>query len=322
MPWFAAPAYFLAIVCIFLTTAFGEPIRIDSKPFTQLRPGSDATLFGRLEFLGGLELTSDHQDFGGLSAIGFTSDKRIVLITDKARVITAELIRETGRPTGIRNAYLTRIKNSNGRTITGANDKDAEALEIAGDTYFVGFERNDRILRFRMNNHTLIADAGYSVDLNKFEFPNNKGPEAIALHPESRKLYAFAEHARDEDGNHRGFAISRGMVERELSVLYTGRYSLTDAAFLPNGDLLLLERYYNPFTRTYMRIRRINNEAITGAIPLDGEILVELDSELQIDNMEGLAASPQADGSYRLTVVSDDNFSDKQRTLLLEFKLN
>ena len=37
--------------------------------------------------------------------------------------------------------------------------------------------------------------------------------------------------------------------------------------------------------------------------------------------MEAIAISPMDGGAWRLTLVSDDNFSNSQRTLLLEFEL-
>ena len=40
-----------------------------------------------------------------------------------------------------------------------------------------------------------------------------------------------------------------------------------------------------------------------------------------IDNFEGIAARQMPDGSVRLYVISDDNFSIIQRTLLLQFML-
>jgi hypothetical protein len=39
----------------------------------------------------------------------------------------------------------------------------------------------------------------------------------------------------------------------------------------------------------------------------------------EIDNMEGLSIHPGADGERILTLISDDNFSFLQRTLLLQF---
>ena len=41
----------------------------------------------------------------------------------------------------------------------------------------------------------------------------------------------------------------------------------------------------------------------------------------QIDNMEGLSVHRAADGALVLTLISDDNFSMLQRTLLLQFTL-
>jgi hypothetical protein len=42
---------------------------------------------------------------------------------------------------------------------------------------------------------------------------------------------------------------------------------------------------------------------------------------LTIDNFEGLAAKKLADGTVRLFVVSDDNYSSAQRTLLMIYDL-
>ena len=41
----------------------------------------------------------------------------------------------------------------------------------------------------------------------------------------------------------------------------------------------------------------------------------------QIDNMEGLAVDTDANGETILTLISDDNRSILQRTLLLRFRL-
>ncbi|WP_368773282.1 esterase-like activity of phytase family protein [Pseudomonas sp. MPR-R2A5] len=42
----------------------------------------------------------------------------------------------------------------------------------------------------------------------------------------------------------------------------------------------------------------------------------------QIDNMEGISIHRAADGAMVLTLISDDNFSPLQRTILLQFALN
>ena len=52
-----------------------------------------------------------------------------------------------------------------------------------------------------------------------------------------------------------------------------------------------------------------------------GEVLLEAHDNLNIDNMEGIAAHRSASGETILTLISDDNFSALQRTLLMQFAL-
>ena len=54
---------------------------------------------------------------------------------------------------------------------------------------------------------------------------------------------------------------------------------------------------------------------------VDGAELISADMGYQIDNMEGLSVHRAPDGATLLTIVSDDNFSPLQRTLLLQFTL-
>lgn len=256
-------AFLIGLAFLAATTlSHAEKLYIKSEPFTNFHKDSSSNRFGKLTFIGGLVLTSEHEDFGGISAIRFVQDNNFIAVTDKARVITGRLERKDGKPSSIKGERITRIKAANGKTITGAEDKDAESLEIIGNQFLVGYERNDRIKRLNMRGRKLVTDPTYSVDLNPFEFPNNKGPEAIAWDSGTQKLLAFAEYALNDAGNHRGFIIANGTVEKEISVKQRNGFSLTDAAFLPNGDLLFLERYYNPFTGAFMRLRQIKKKDI------------------------------------------------------------
>jgi hypothetical protein len=69
-----------------------------------------------------------------------------------------------------------------------------------------------------------------------------------------------------------------------------------------------------------MRIRRIPGASLKPGALLDGPVLIEADLGQEIDNMEGLAVHQEA-GRTVLTLISDDNFSFLQRTVLLEFVL-
>ncbi len=54
---------------------------------------------------------------------------------------------------------------------------------------------------------------------------------------------------------------------------------------------------------------------------VDGPSIFDADLGHEIDNMEGLDVHRNEDGDIVLTMVSDDNFSLLQRTLLLQFTL-
>ena len=53
---------------------------------------------------------------------------------------------------------------------------------------------------------------------------------------------------------------------------------------------------------------------------MQGEILLEA-SGADIDNMEGVAVHTAPDGSTRITLISDNNFNDWERSLMLQFSL-
>ena len=101
----------------------------------------------------------------------------------------------------------------------------------------------------------------------------------------------------------------------------SGGFDVTDLAFLPSGEMLLLERRASFLSGFGARIRRIAADAIHADTTVEGPIIFEADSGHQIDNMEGLAVHRDAAGETIVSMISDDNFSTWQRTVLLEFAL-
>jgi hypothetical protein len=154
------------------------------------------------------------------------------------------------------------------------------------------------------------------------ELPINLGFEAVgvapALSPLSGALVAIAEQPNGTAPD--GFLIG-GPTPGMFSVRRSDGYDVTDLAFLPEGDLLILERRYSLLTGIGMRIRRIAAADLRPGAVLDGEVVVEAGPDTHIDNMEALAVSRGADGETLLTLMSDDNFSVLQRTVLLRFAL-
>jgi hypothetical protein len=90
---------------------------------------------------------------------------------------------------------------------------------------------------------------------------------------------------------------------------------------LPSGDLLILERKFSWLAGVGIRIRRIPLAQVAPGALVDGPSIFDADLGHEIDNMEGIDAHVTAEGDTVLTLISDDNFSFLQRTLLLQFTL-
>ena len=90
---------------------------------------------------------------------------------------------------------------------------------------------------------------------------------------------------------------------------------------LLEGNLLILERKFSWLGGIGIRIRRIRLDTIAPGALVDGPAIFNADLGQEIDNMEGIDAHVTPEGDTVLTMVSDDNFSLIQRTLLLQFTL-
>jgi hypothetical protein len=154
--------------------------------------------------------------------------------------------------------------------------------------------------------------------------PHNKGLEALVMVPKglplAGTLIALSERGLDEDGHLLAFLIG-GPSPGQFSVRRTENYDISDAVLLPSGDLLVLERKFSWFAGLGIRIRRIALKSIAPGALVDGPSIFEADLGQEIDNMEGIDAHVTDAGETVLTLVSDDNFSPIQRTLLLQFTL-
>jgi hypothetical protein len=156
--------------------------------------------------------------------------------------------------------------------------------------------------------------------------PANRGLEAVGVapagHPLAGAVIAIAEQARPgDDAPTRGWILT-GPKAGAFDLVRSHRYDITDITFLASGEALLLERRYSVVEGPACRIRRLAVDAFRPGALVDGTILFEADDRFEIDNMEGIAVHRDpASGETIVTLVSDNNFSPLQRTLLLEFVL-
>jgi hypothetical protein len=288
--------------------------------------------FGRLEFRGGLVLTSEHKDFGGLSDLVVAPDgSRLLAISDAGSWLSADIVYEGTRPAGLRSARLGKIPSTKGGLLNRKRDHDAESMalldgNLTRGTVLIGFERNTRIARFPIRDGIIEAPVGslkIAPDMRRMK--SNKGFEALAVlqgGPHKGAVLAFAERLPDGNGHHTGWIWIKG-EPRRLAVRDIGEFDLTSVASFGNGDIVLLERRFRWSEGVKMRMRHIKAEDIAPGAVIEGETLVEADMGFEIDNMEGIAISKGPQGETVLTLISDDNFNRfLQRTILLQFTLH
>ncbi|MEL6200849.1 MAG: esterase-like activity of phytase family protein [Pseudomonadota bacterium] len=305
-----------------------KPVSITARPIANFLIGSDQQKFGPLTFLGGLEMESREQHFGAISGVDF-SGEAIWLVTDTGFWLQGSLNRnENGAPEAITATSIGEITAKGGARFSNKWEADAEGIAIAQDgTVVISFERDHRIAQYQWDGANLrfVEDEQPPVPL--YELRQNRGFEGVAVAPENfaypQAIVGLSEKSLDKQRNIMGFVNPPGPSNAfEFSLLRTDNFDVTDIAFLPTGDLLVLERRFNLSQGIAMRIRQIDGDQLTERSTVDGKTLLEADMSYQIDNMEGLAITPLGDDQVRLTLVSDDNKSLLQRNLLLEFALD
>ncbi|MET4802110.1 esterase-like activity of phytase family protein [Bradyrhizobium sp. LB11.1] len=314
--------------------ALTEPvgIEVNARPIPNFEPRDRSRVrFGSLQYRSGLVLTSPHRGFGGLSGIRFLDDKgeRFLALSDQGSWFTGSIRYSGSKMSGLDDVEAAPMLNAEGRPITEKRLWfDTESLARDGSLVYVGLERVNQIMRFDFAKGGIRA-RGEVVPTPPAvrKLPYNKGLEALVFVPRDMKgqplsgtLIAMSEGGFDADGNLIGFLIG-GPSPGQFSIKRTDEQFISDAVLLPSGELLILERKFSWFTGIKIRIRSIALKTIAPGAVVDGPVLFEADLGYEVDNMEGIDAHVTAEGETVLTMVSDDNFSPLQRTLLLQFTL-
>jgi hypothetical protein len=282
--------------------------------------------FGSLEYRSGLVLTSRFRGFGGLSGLRLDSKgERFISISDKGSWFTGRIVYKGHEMTGLEDVEAAPMLGPDGRPITARGWFDSESIALDGSMVYIGLERVNQVLRFDFSKG-FTRSRGEVVALPPAarKLPYNKGLEALVMVPRglplAGSLIAISERGLDAAGNIIAFLVG-GPTPGQFSVRRTNDFDVSDAVLLPSGELLVLERKFSWLSGVGIRIRRISLKSVSPGAVVDGPPIFDADLGHEIDNMEGIDAHVTSEGDTVLTLVSDDNFSMLQRTLLLQFKL-
>ena len=285
----------------------------------------DLHRFGKLEFRGGLRLTSPSREFGGLSALHMQPDgSRFIAVTDTGRWLRGRVVYSGSAPSGIAEAEMAPMLGADGKRLIARGWFDTEAIAEDAGAIYVGIERIHRIVKYDFAKNGFRARSAPIAVPPEFKgIPPNKGIEALAFVPKglplAGTLIVITEAAHDVSGNIKAFLLG-GPSPGAFAIKRVDDFDVTDCALLAGGDLLLLERRF-AWLRSAVRIRRVAAADLRPGALADASVIFYADLGQQIDNFEGLGVHRAASGETVLTLVSDDNFSPLQRTLLMQFTL-
>ncbi|MGM4915748.1 esterase-like activity of phytase family protein [Tardiphaga sp. 813_E8_N1_3] len=306
-------------------------IEIEARPIPAFDTRDRAhTRFGSLQYRSGLVLTSRYKDFGGISGLRLDDKgEGFIAISDKGNWFTGKIAYSGDAMVGIVDVEAAPMLGADGRPITARGWYDTESIAVDGPTVYIGLERVHQILKFDFGRDGVRA-RGEPIPQppGMRKLPNNGSLEALVMvrkdrfksSPLAGMLLAISERGLDSAGNISAWIIG-GKAPATFSVRRTKNYDISDAALLPSGDLLLLERKFSLFGDTGVRIRRVPLAAIVPDAVIDGPTIFDADLGYEIDNFEGLDVHVTPEGDTVLTLISDDNFSMLQRTLLMQFTL-
>ncbi|WP_158626102.1 esterase-like activity of phytase family protein [Arsenicitalea aurantiaca] len=320
----------LAALLAISGTAHAEDAIVTASQVTRFADTDPGGRVGALVWEGGLVLSSSADTFGGLSGITFVGgENHLVMVTDRGQFVSGQLLYdEAGLPSELIGVTIEPIRNSSGAPLPRPFARDAEALDVivrdgVPSAVRVGFENLTRVADFSLDGY-VPRGAAREIAIPQWlsDARTNATIESVCIAPPASPIAGstliLTEGVYDEAGRNRAWLLGQRDAGA-LSYVASPGTNPSDCAFLPNGDLLVLERGIALFAFT-IKLKRVPAAEIVPGAVMSGEILLESTGG-DIDNLEGLAVHAGPRGETRITIISDNNFNSWQRNLLLQFSL-
>lgn len=311
---------FLPLLFLLAACSPAEPVAQQAASMVALYPDEpQRTELDRLTYLGGVHLQHPDPRLGGLSALHLSADgTRFLAVSDRARWITGRFDWQGHLLTGVHVERIASMRSRDGQILDG-DASDSEAIAALGDGHFaVSFERQHRINVYALGEDWSALDTparSLIAPLAAGSFENNGGMEGLTRLDDGRVLAGV----ETETGEGRQLWILDDAIWTEHLATAQPGFGLT-ALTAHGDDIYALERFWQRGIGNRIRILRYSLDEIEHASPATPDLLGQLDASTTVDNFEGLAVV-ERDGRTILVIVSDDNFSPRQRTLILAFEV-
>lgn len=300
----------------------GVPVTIAAQPIPLSSQSAEVSRVGKLTYLGGWALFSDHPLFGGWSAMVLRGD-RLTAFSDAGAWMSARFAPEEGV-----------LADPRIGTLYGGDPADIEkkefdtesAVPLGSAGYLLAFEQTHRVERLGALGGALTR---VSLPPRVFKgLGRNAGYEAMAWDHQGG-LLLLPENGVDWKGRLTGYRVS-SPVEDPVAVRFYVKppkdMSVTALKMTQDGTGLAIGRSYSPLRArtsgdgTHIHVLRFQRDQLAEDAAIDLESLAFLKAPFSVDNFEALALL--SEDPLRFAVLSDDNFSSSQRTLLMVFEVN
>lgn len=284
-------------------------VTIDAAP-VPLDPGDPARQeIDGFRYLGGLALTSETTSrLHGLSDLKVFSDGTFLAPSDDGDILKARIeFGRDGRLAKVADATLEPLRGPTGEALQGKGEGDAEGLtQLLHGPMLVSFERDHRIWSYDAPGKPTPATMPDAT------FAENDGMEGLTLYGAAdRNAYWVGGEPGDIWLCRYGQTCTAvaGLPKPPMG------YRLSSLGTGPKGELVILHHSFIPAIGSRIVLTVVRDPV--GAKTVIGRMAMGPNST--VDNFEGVSVQPAPDGSWRLFLLSDDNFNPKQRTLLLAF---
>jgi hypothetical protein len=318
----AAALAALVLLATFAPLSLFKPRADDPSTIIHFRPvalDADAPSrrrVGALTYLRGWVLTSANPRFGGISAM-HVDGARVVAVNDAGWTIRFPIPDRAGAVRGL----VEPLPQGPGRPGI-KHQRDSESLAVVGSTAWIAYERQNAVWRYGIDDWRSDAHATPEAMQG---WPKNSGSEGIVrLRPD--RFLVVSEGAPAPGGTKRAvlFLGDPALAETgavPLRYRPPEGYRLTDAAVLPDGRLLLLNRRFALLEGVSAKLAIAGMPRPETDALIEGRVIAELRRPDLVDNFEALSVTREG-GRTIVWMASDDNFMPIQQTLLLKFALD